>query len=172
MVSRLSQRRDARPWWYEQPGLENGGDRGAARRPSRADGWRPLLRAAGLTGAAALGGAALSVVATKIFAAMLGPAEVAVLATLQQIRQAGVIGATLNGQTALVQGASARSGDDRRQYLAHGTAADGDGDGLLSVGLLAAPGWVASSTGLGMRKSADGPLDGRAGGVLRARWYF
>ena len=39
---------------------------------------------------------------------MLGPAEVAVLATLQQIRQAGVIGATLNGQTALIQGASAR----------------------------------------------------------------
>ena len=56
-------------------------------------------------GRSSVAGAALSVVATKIFAAMLGPSEVAVLATLQQIRQAGVTGATLNGQTALVQGA-------------------------------------------------------------------
>lgn len=116
-------------------------------------GWRPLLHAAGFTGSAAVGGAALSVVATKIFATMLGPAEVAVLATLQQIRQAGVIGATLGGQTALIQGASARSGDDRRQYLRTVLLLMGTSAALLALGMLAAPGWVASWTGLGIERA-------------------
>ena len=120
--------------------------------PGRA-GWRPLLHAAGFTGSAALGGAALSVVATKIFATMLGPAEVAVLATLQQIRQAGVIGATLGGQTALIQGASARSGDDRRQYLRTVFLLMGTSAALMALGMLAAPGWVASWTGLGIERA-------------------
>jgi PST family polysaccharide transporter len=116
-------------------------------------GWRPLLRAASLTGAAAVAGAALSVVATKIFAAMLGPAEVAVLATLQQIRQAGVTGATLNGQTALVRGASARSGHERRQFLRTVLLLMGTATVLMTTLALAAPGWVAVSTGLGAARA-------------------
>ncbi len=118
-----------------------------------AAGWRPLLHAASLTGAAAVAGAALSVVATKIFAAMLGPAELAVLATLQQIRQAGVTGATLNGQTALVQGASARSGHEQRQYLRTVLLLMGTATALVAVLALAAPGWVAISTGLGAQRA-------------------
>ena len=117
--------------------------------PAPLPGWRPLLHAASLTGAAALAGAVLSVVATKIFATMLGPAEVAVLATLQQIRQAGVTGATLNGQTALVRDASARSGHARRQFLRTVLLLMGTATALVTVLALAAPGWVASSTGLG-----------------------
>jgi PST family polysaccharide transporter len=125
------------------------------------NGWRPLLRAASLTGAAAMAGAALSVVATKIFAAMLGPAEVAVLATLQQIRQAGVTGATLNGSTALVQGISARGGGargwkgkERREYLRTVLVLMGTATAMVAAGALAAPGWIASSTGLGAERAA------------------
>ena len=114
--------------------------------------WRPLLQAAGLTGSAAVGGAALSVVATKIFATMLGPAQVAVLATLQQIRQTGVIAATLSGQTALIQGASARTGDARRQYLSTVLLLMVASAALMALVLLAAPGWVASWTGLGTKR--------------------
>lgn len=120
---------------------------------SRLAAWRPLLRATSLTGAAAVAGAMLSVVATKIFAAMLGPAEVAVLATLQQIRQASVTAATLNGQTALVQGASARRGLERRQFLRTVLLLMGTATALVTVLALAAPGWVASSTGLGAARA-------------------
>jgi O-antigen/teichoic acid export membrane protein len=103
-----------------------------------------------------MAGAALSVVATKIFAAMLGPSEVAVLATLQQIRQAGVTGATLNGQTALVQGLSARSAGlsarqerERREFLRTALLLMGTATALVAVIALAEPGWIAIATGLG-----------------------
>lgn len=128
---------------------------GIAAAPEQAveNSWRPMLRAAGVTGAAAVAGAVFSVIATKIFAAMLGPAEVAVLATLQQIRQAGVTGSTLNGQTALVQGASARSGLKRRQFLRTALVLMGAATLLLTVFALAAPGWIARSTGLGIERT-------------------
>ena len=125
----------------------------AIKEPVRPTGWQPLLRAASLSGTAAVAGAALSVVATKILAMMLGPAEVAVLATLQQIRQAGVTAATLNGQTALVQGASARSGHERRQFLRTVLLLMGTATVLMAALALAAPGWVASSTGLGAARA-------------------
>jgi O-antigen/teichoic acid export membrane protein len=120
--------------------------------PVRPVGWRPLLRAASLTGAASMAGAALSVVAIKIFAATLGPSEVAVLATLQQIRQAGVTGATLNGQTALVQGLSARSGIEHREFLRTALLLMGTATALMSALALVLPGWVASSSGLGAQR--------------------
>ncbi len=116
-------------------------------------GWRPLLRAASLTGAAAVTSAALSVAATKIFAAMLGPVEVAVLTTLQQIRQAGVTGATLNGQTALVQGVSSRHGAERRQFLRTVLMLMTTATLLVTVLALAEPGWLASLTGLGAQRA-------------------
>ncbi len=55
--------------------------------------------------------------ATKIVALLLGPASLAVLATLQQPRQTAVTAATCNGQTPLVQGASAFEGIARRECL-------------------------------------------------------
>jgi len=116
--------------------------------PCPAGGWRTLLRAASLTGSAAVTGCALSALSTKIFAAMLGPAELAVLATLQQIRQAGVTGATLNGQTALVQGASARGGLERRLFLRTVMLMMGMAALLVTALALTLPGWVASATGL------------------------
>jgi len=116
----------------------------AIEQALRQAGWRPLLRAASLTGAAAVAGAVLSVVATKIFAAMLGPAELAVLATLQQIRQAGLTGSTLNGQTALVQGLSARSGRQRREFLRTVLLLMGSATVLVAAVALGAPGWVAA----------------------------
>ena len=136
------------------------------RKPIRPAGWRPLLRAASLTGSAAVAGGALSVVATKIFAAMLGPAELAVLATLQQIRQAGVTGATLNGQTALVQGASSRERPRAAPVPADGTAVDGNGDGA-GVGIGAGRTCVA---GVG-RPAWAWNVQGSSAGWLR-RWCF
>ena len=121
--------------------------------PIHPAGWRPLLRAASLTGSAAVAGAALSAVATKIFAAMLGPAEVAVLATLQQIRQAGVTASTLNGSTSLVQALSATSGREQRQFLRTALLLMGTAMALVTIFALASSSWVASSTGLGVERA-------------------
>jgi hypothetical protein len=85
--------------------------------PSRLEIWRPVVAAMGKTGAASLLSAGLSALATKILAVTVGPAAVALLATLQQTRQMALVAATGNGQTALVQGASAFHGDQRREYL-------------------------------------------------------
>jgi PST family polysaccharide transporter len=118
-------------------------------KPLYAAGWRPLLRAASFSGSATVASAALSVVATKVFATMLGPAEVAVLATLQQIRQVCVTVATLNGQTSLIQGLSARNGRERRQFLRTALLLLGTAFLLVAAFVLLAPGWVAAATGLG-----------------------
>jgi O-antigen/teichoic acid export membrane protein len=77
---------------------------------------------------------------------------VAVLATLQQIRQAGVTGATLNGQTALVQGLSARSGIERGEFLRTALVLMGTATALMTALALVLPGWVASSSGLGTQR--------------------
>src|SRR4051812_29096886 len=71
----------------------------------------------GQTGGASLASGVLSLVATKIIAVVLGPAHVAMLGTLQQLRQTAMTAATLTGQTALVQGTSALVGAQRRDYL-------------------------------------------------------
>jgi PST family polysaccharide transporter len=125
----------------------------AQKEPVRAAGWKPLLRAASLTGSAAVASGALSILATKIFAAMLGPAELAVLATLQQIRQVGVTAASLNGQTALVQGASSRHGYQRRLFLRTVLLLMGMATALASAVALGVPAWIASWTGLGVERA-------------------
>jgi PST family polysaccharide transporter len=71
----------------------------------------------GQTGGASLASGLFSLLATKIIAVMLGPVHVAMLATLQQLRQIAMTAATLTGQTALVQGTSALAGTERRDYL-------------------------------------------------------
>jgi O-antigen/teichoic acid export membrane protein len=79
--------------------------------------YRPVLRAMGQTGAAALASGLLSALATKIIAAVGGPSALATLATLQQLRQAAVVAATGNGQTALMRGASALRGREQAEYV-------------------------------------------------------
>ena len=87
-----------------------------ARTPVAPAIYRPVLRAMGQTGAAALGSGLLSALAIKIIAAVGGPAALAILSTLQQVRQAGVVAATGNGQTALVRGASGLEGGSERNF--------------------------------------------------------
>ena len=112
--------------------------------------WQRLLGAVSATGAASIVGAALSVAGTKILAAALGPSGIAILGTLQQIRQTSVIGATLNGPTALVQGLSARAGNSsaRREFLRTSILLMSAATLLVMVVLLLAPGWVAHVAGL------------------------
>jgi O-antigen/teichoic acid export membrane protein len=69
------------------------------------------------SGAAALASGLLSAAAMKIVAVVAGPSGVAVLQSLQQVRQTAVTLATANGQTALVQGASSLADRTRAGYL-------------------------------------------------------
>jgi len=78
---------------------------------------RPMIAALGKTGAGSIASGLLSAVGTKIIAARLGPGSIALVATLQQLRDGAVTMATANGRTALVQGASALRGVERREYL-------------------------------------------------------
>jgi len=69
------------------------------------------------SGAGTVASGLLALSATKILAVMLGASAVALLETLQQIRQIALVAATANGQTGLVQGASALSGQARREFV-------------------------------------------------------
>jgi len=69
------------------------------------------------TGGGSIASGLLSALAVKVVAVTMGAAGVAMLATLQQVMQIGLTGATLNGQTAMVQGASALAGARRRDFL-------------------------------------------------------
>lgn len=79
--------------------------------------WKPLVRAMSASAGGAVGSGLASIAATKILAVTLGPASIALLATLQQLRQTGLVAATANGQTAMIQGASAFEGVSRREYV-------------------------------------------------------
>jgi PST family polysaccharide transporter len=96
--------------------------------------------------------------ATKIVAAVLGPPGLAMLATLQQTRNAAVSAATLNGGTALVQGISARAGDRRRDFVRTLALLFGAATAAVAAALAAAPAWVAQLVGLS------------AGNVSLMRW--
>ncbi len=67
------------------------------------------------------GGSTLSslfgAISAKLVASLLGPAYVGLLATLQQTRQAALMLATANGQTALVQGGAFFREREREEYL-------------------------------------------------------
>ena len=75
--------------------------------------WPELARIMSLSAGCALASGLLSAAATKIVALLAGPAAIGLLATLQQIRATALTGATVNGQTALVQGAAAFDGPER-----------------------------------------------------------
>jgi PST family polysaccharide transporter len=86
-------------------------------REVRRESWGSLLAAMSKSGGASVLSSLLSALASKILAVTAGPAGLALLATLQQTRQAALVAATGNGQTALIQGASALKGHRRREYL-------------------------------------------------------
>jgi PST family polysaccharide transporter len=108
------------------------------------------------TGGASLLSALLGLLASKILAVAAGPAAIAVLATLQQVRTAAVTAATLNGSTALVQGACALRGRARREYLRTTLVLMAGATACITSLLLLAPGAVARWAGIDA--SLAGPL--------------
>ena len=108
----------------------------------------PLVRAMSVSAAGALGSGLVSITATKILAVGLGPAGMAVLGTLEQIRDTAGVAATLNGRTALVQGSSARDDLARREYVRTAAALIAGATGLTAAMLLLVPGIVARWAGL------------------------
>lgn len=119
------------------------------RPPQKSRIYRPVLRAMGQTGSAALISGLLSALAIKIVAAAGGPAALATLSTLQQLRQTAVVGATGNGQTALVQGASGLEGRERSEFLRTVTCLFAMATALVAAGMILWPGSVAALAGIG-----------------------
>ncbi len=114
--------------------------------------WAKLARAMTTSAAGVAFSGVASIAATKILATTLGPSAVASLQTLQQARQAAVIAATSNGQTALVQGASSLEGLEGARYVRTVACIFLIGTSLASLGLWAAPAgvlrWLLDRTGL------------------------
>jgi antigen flippase len=113
--------------------------------PARAEKslWRPMVAAMGKTGGSSIASGLLGAIGIKIIAAMLGPGSIALVATLQQMRDGAVTAATVNGRTALVQGASALEGIERREYLRTVLLLFASGTFLVTAVMLAAPSTVA-----------------------------
>lgn len=113
--------------------------------PARAEKslWQPMVAAMGKTGGSSIASGLLGALGTKIIAAMLGPGSIALLATLQQLRDGAVTVATANGRTALVQGASALDGIERREYLRTVLVLFTSGTLVVATAMLAASGTVA-----------------------------
>ena len=120
----------------------------AASNPATVTSWRSVARAMGQTGGASLASGLLSLIATKIIATAFGPAQVALLATLQQIRTTAATCGSLTGQTALVQGASSSRERERREFLRTVAALMAFATGIVTVILVLFPQWVALQTGL------------------------
>ena len=78
---------------------------------------RELAVAALQTGSASLIALGLAVVATKIFAVVLGPAGIGLVSLVRQTYQSALILGALNGQTAMAQGIASREGEARTEYL-------------------------------------------------------
>lgn len=117
--------------------------------------WNPLARAMGISAAGAVASGLLSLAATKILAVMLGPAPLALLGTLQQVRDTALVAGTANGSTALVQGASALEGRARCEFLRTGTWIFAAAAALACAALLLAPQSIARWAGL---PSADASM--------------
>jgi PST family polysaccharide transporter len=91
----------------------------------------------------------LSAVATKVLAAVAGPAALATLTTLQQLRQAAVVGATGNGQTALVRGASALRDVEQVEYVRTVLCVFAAATGVVVSSMISFPRALAGLAGLG-----------------------
>jgi len=101
--------------------------------------WRPMVAAMSKTGGASIASAVASAVATKIVASALGPGSIALLGTLQQLRDGAVTLATANGRTALVQGLSSLHAVARREYLRTVGLLFGGATVLVAIAICAAP---------------------------------
>jgi O-antigen/teichoic acid export membrane protein len=101
--------------------------------------WRPMVAAMWKTGGASIASAMASAMATKIVASVLGPGSIALLGTLQQLRDGAVTLATANGRTALVQGLSSLDGVARREYLRTVGLLFGGATLLVAIAICAAP---------------------------------
>ena len=123
------------------------------RTPTAPRIYLPVLRAMSQSGAAALASGLLSAVATKIIAAVGGPAAVATLSTLQQLRQTAVVAATGNGQTALVRGASALGGRERSEYVRTTACLFAGATALVAGSMFLCPRPLAALAGLGLDAS-------------------
>ena len=117
-----------------------------AAEPARVQGslWRPMVLAMGKTGGASIASGLLSALGTKVIASMLGPGSVALLQTLQQLRDGAVTAATTNGKTALVHGASALEGIERREYVRTVMLFFAIGTVAVVLAMVAVPGTVAA----------------------------
>lgn len=111
--------------------------------------WRATLRAVTLTGGSAVTSGLLSLLSTKTIAVMLGPAQMAALGSLQQLRQTATVATSLNGQTGLVQGASALDGEPRREYVRTIFVLMTAATLLVTVVLCAMPEALSNQVGLG-----------------------
>jgi O-antigen/teichoic acid export membrane protein len=101
-----------------------------------------MVVALGKTGAASIGSGLVSALGTKIVASVLGPGSLALLQTLQQLRDGALIVATSNGKMALVQGASELEGTARRELVRTVAILFSAGALLVAAVMLAAPGEV------------------------------
>jgi O-antigen/teichoic acid export membrane protein len=110
--------------------------------------WQPLLSAISKTGGGSVVSGLFAAAAVKCVALAAGPAGIAQLASLQQIRQAALVIATGNGQTALVQGASSMNAGMRRTYLWTCAAIFFVLSCLVALALLIFPGFVLTWAGL------------------------
>ena len=121
----------------------------AATEPVREEAslWRPMARAMSQTGGASIASGLVSALGTKIVATLLGPGSVALVATLQQLRDGAVIAATANGRTALVQGASELETVARREYLRTAAILFSGTTFLVVLAMLAAPRGILRSMG-------------------------
>ena len=120
----------------------------AASERERSAGALGGLARAMETGAGSIGSGLLAALATKIVAVVCGPAAVAMLSTWQQIAAAGVTAATMNGQTALVQGASSLGGAQRREYVGAVLRLFAIATMVVAAAMWTAPRMIASWAGL------------------------
>jgi O-antigen/teichoic acid export membrane protein len=105
--------------------------------------WRPMVAAMSKIGGSSIASGLLSALGTKIIASQLGPSSIALLQTLQQLRDGAVTVATANGRTALVQGASALEGVERREYLRTVALLFAGGTLFVAAAMLTAPAALA-----------------------------
>jgi O-antigen/teichoic acid export membrane protein len=110
--------------------------------------WGSLARIMSASAAGAAGSGLLSAAATKIVAAIAGPAALGLLGTLQRLRQTALVAATANGQTALVQGLSAFTSEGRREYLRTASIVFAATTTLAAAALALAPRATAHWAGL------------------------
>jgi O-antigen/teichoic acid export membrane protein len=124
-----------------------------APKQDLATGWRPLAAAMAKAGGGSVASGLLSALATKIVATAAGPAYLGLLATLQQTRQAALVAATANGQTALVRGASALQGRQRREFVRTSASITAASTLAVLLVMVGAPQWAARFAGM----SGEGP---------------